>query len=172
MREIQTEIEIEAAPEEVWRVLTDFAAYPEWNPFVKSARGELREGGRLEIFVQVPEGRGMGFKPKVLRVAPARELRWIGSVPPGLFSGEHIFRLEPAGPGRTRFLHGERFKGFLIPFMGATLDAQGLNSWFGAAFVMLTGLGLFEVARRHFARQWGEIQEYIEKEIKRREALA
>ena len=35
---------------------------------------------------------------------------------------------------------------------------------------MLTGLGLFEVTRRHFVRQWGEIQEYIEKEMKRRES--
>jgi len=58
-----------------------------------------------------------------------------------------------------------------LRFMGAALNAQGASSWFGAAFVMLTGLGLFEVARRHFARQWGEIQEFIEKEMKRREAL-
>jgi len=122
MREIHTEIEIDAAPEEVWRVLTDFAAYPSWNPFVRSVSGELREGARLEIFVQIPEGRGMKFTPKVLRVEPARELRWIGSLPvPGLFNGEHIFRLEPAGPGRARFLHGERFTGLLIPFMGSIL---------------------------------------------------
>ncbi len=58
-----------------------------------------------------------------------------------------------------------------LKFMGATLNAHGLNSWFGSAFVMFTGLGLFEVTRRHFLRQWGEIQEYIEKEMKRREAL-
>jgi len=59
-----------------------------------------------------------------------------------------------------------------LKFLGAKLNAKGLNSWFGAAFVMLTGMGLFEVTRRHFKRQWGEIQEFIEKEIKRREALA
>ena len=59
-----------------------------------------------------------------------------------------------------------------LKYLGATLDTKGLNSWFGSAFVMLTGIGLFEVARRHFKRQWGEIQEYIEKEMKRREALA
>jgi branched-chain amino acid transport system permease protein len=58
-----------------------------------------------------------------------------------------------------------------LKFMGATLDATGVNSWFGSAFVMLTGLGLFEVSRRQFARQWGEIQEFIEKETKRRESL-
>jgi branched-chain amino acid transport system permease protein len=56
-------------------------------------------------------------------------------------------------------------------FLGTTLNAHGLDSWFGSAFVMLTGLGLFELTRRHFVRQWGEIQEFIEKEMKRREAL-
>ena len=55
--------------------------------------------------------------------------------------------------------------------MGATLDAKGLNSWFGSVFVMLTGLGLFEVCRRQFALEWGHIQEAIEKEIKLKESL-
>jgi len=59
-----------------------------------------------------------------------------------------------------------------LRFLGVALDVKGINSWFGAAFVMLTGLGLFEVTRRQFLIQWGEIQEYIEKEIKRREALS
>ena len=58
-----------------------------------------------------------------------------------------------------------------LRFAGIPLDAKGLNSWFGAAFVALTGLGLFEVTRRQFLREWSEIQEYIEKEIKRRESL-
>ncbi|MFZ9511658.1 MAG: branched-chain amino acid ABC transporter permease [Burkholderiaceae bacterium] len=61
--------------------------------------------------------------------------------------------------------------GSQLKFMGVPMDAKGLNSWFGSAFVMATGLFLFEVTRRHFVRQGGEIQEEIEKEIKRREAL-
>lgn len=58
-----------------------------------------------------------------------------------------------------------------LTFLGGTLDSKSLDSWFGAIFVTLTGLGLFEVCRRQFAREWGRIQENIEKEIKRREAL-
>lgn len=58
-----------------------------------------------------------------------------------------------------------------LKFMGATLDAKGVNSWFGAAFVMLTGIAMFELVRRQYLRQWGEIQEFIEKEMKRRETL-
>ena len=54
-------------------------------------------------------------------------------------------------------------------FLGATINAKSLTSWFGAGFVLLTGGGLFELCRRQFARQWSSIQEEIEHEIKRRE---
>jgi branched-chain amino acid transport system permease protein len=57
-----------------------------------------------------------------------------------------------------------------LKFLGIPLNAKGLNSWFGSIFVMLTGLGMFELARRHFSKEWSQIQEDIEKEIKRREA--
>jgi branched-chain amino acid transport system permease protein len=58
-----------------------------------------------------------------------------------------------------------------LTFAGVTLNAQGLDSWFGAAFVFATGLAMFEITRREFKRQWDTIQEEIEAEIKRREAL-
>lgn len=58
-----------------------------------------------------------------------------------------------------------------LRFMGIALNTTGLDSWFGCAFVMLTGAGLFELCRRQFSQEWGQIQEDIEKEIKRREAL-
>ena len=61
--------------------------------------------------------------------------------------------------------------GAKLRFFGVTLDVRGLASWFGAGLVLLTGLGLFEFCRRQFSRQWGQIQESIEIEIKRREAL-
>ena len=58
-----------------------------------------------------------------------------------------------------------------LRFIGIPLNAHDPNHWFGGAFVMLTGLGLFELCRRHYVHEWGAIQEDIEKEIKRREAL-
>jgi branched-chain amino acid transport system permease protein len=59
--------------------------------------------------------------------------------------------------------------GDTLKFMGVTLNARGVDSWFGAIFVMLTGIGLFEAARRQFQIEWSDIQIEIEKEIKRRE---
>lgn len=61
--------------------------------------------------------------------------------------------------------------GSQLQFMGLQLNTAGAGSWAAAATVMLVGLGFFELARRRFALKWGDIQESIEKEIKRREAL-
>jgi len=58
-----------------------------------------------------------------------------------------------------------------MKFMGATLNAKGLDSWFGAALVLVVSASLFELTRREFVRQWGSTQEEIEREIKKREAL-
>jgi len=54
-------------------------------------------------------------------------------------------------------------------FMGATLNAHGTSSWFGAIYATVTGVALFELCRREFVRQWGQANEAIEQEIKRRE---
>ena len=61
--------------------------------------------------------------------------------------------------------------GSTLKFIGLEFDAKSVDQWFGAAMVLATGLGLFELCRRQYVREWGEIQEEIEKEIKRREAL-
>ncbi len=33
----------------------------------------------------------------------------------GIFDGQHEFMLEPVDSGKTRFVHCERFTGFLVP---------------------------------------------------------
>jgi hypothetical protein len=121
LRRIATAIDIAAAPAAVWAVLMDFAAYPDWNPFIRRLQGAARVGARLEVTVQPPGSREMTFKPTVLAVEPGRDLRWRGRVlMPGLFDGEHSFRLEPTASG-CRFHHGETFSGLLVPLFGGML---------------------------------------------------
>jgi hypothetical protein len=123
MRELDTSIEIDAPPERVWSVLTDFDSFPDWNPFIRSARGEVEPGAKLEIRLEPPGGRAMTFKPTVLVAEPGRELRWLGRLLlPGLFDGEHIFRIEPIEGGHSRFVQAERFRGLLVPLFGRTLE--------------------------------------------------
>ena len=123
MIELRTETTIDAPVERVWQVLTDFEAFPQWNPFIRRIRGAPVEGSRLEVFLGASGTRGMKFRPKVLTVVPNRELRWLGRLGlPGLFDGEHIFELEAIGPGRTKFVQRERFRGIFLPFLRRSLD--------------------------------------------------
>lgn len=114
MKEILTDVEIDAPPTRVWTVLTDFEAYDEWNPFLRIV-GRPNVGSRPQVRLTPPSGRGMTFRPEVTAAEPNREFRWVGHLYlSGLFDGEHRFVLEPLDGGeRTRFVHGETFSGVL-----------------------------------------------------------
>lgn len=112
MRELSTTIDIDAPPEAVWAVLTDFDHYPEWNPFMRVV-GRANEGARLVVDLTPPGGRGFQFRPTVTRVDHGREFRWLGHLfVPGLYDGEHRFTLA-AHDGGTRLTHAESFGGVL-----------------------------------------------------------
>ena len=125
MKELYSEIEINAPAQRVWEVLTDFASYPQWNPFIRRASGVPRTGERLEVRIEPSGSRGMTFRPKVLNAEANRELRWLGHLlVPGLFDGEHSFTIQPLGENRVRFVQREAFKGLLVPLFGRSLDSN------------------------------------------------
>ena len=59
-----------------------------------------------------------------------------------------------------------------LRFFGLTLDTSNPTSWAIAVGLMVVGGGLLEIVRRRFVRTWGQAQEEIEREIKRREVTA
>jgi branched-chain amino acid transport system permease protein len=58
-----------------------------------------------------------------------------------------------------------------MSYLGTTINTRGVDAWVGAVFLTLTGVALFELARRQFHHQWGQVQEDIEAEIHRRALL-
>ena len=126
MHELRTTIDIQASPNQVWSILTDFAAYPEWNPFIREVRGEPIAGRSLNISVHTASSKkARSFWPRVLSSEAPRELRWRGSLLlSGLLEGEHRFKLTQRADGTTRLVHSERFSGPLLPFFRARLERE------------------------------------------------
>lgn len=129
MKELRTEIEINATPERVWDTLMDFQSYPEWNPFMQKATGKTSVGERLEIYLKPPGGMGVTIKPTVMTFNPGREFRWKGKLGiSGLFDGEHIFELRPTDSG-CHFVHHENFTGILVLPMLALVGKKTLQGF-------------------------------------------
>ncbi|MFC5365741.1 SRPBCC domain-containing protein [Salinirubrum litoreum] len=113
MHEITTSIDVNAAPEVVWQVLTDFDSYDEWNPFMRIV-GRANEGAHVVVELRPPNRRATTFRPELVTVAKPRELRWLGHLwMAGLFDGEHAFRIEELEDGTSRVHHSEEFAGLL-----------------------------------------------------------
>ncbi len=112
MPEIRTETEIDAPPSRVWDVLSDFARYPDWNPFL-TVSGQPIVGSPVIVWVKTPLLR-IPLRCTIAVADPKRELRWRGHLlRDGIIAGSHYFGIEPRGADRSCFVHGEVFTGAL-----------------------------------------------------------
>lgn len=129
-KQLRTQIDIQATPERVWQVMTDFDAYPQWNPFMTQASGVARQGERLTIRMQPDGGRAVTFRPTVREAVPGRRLRWLGRLlAPGIFDGEHTFTLEALPGGGVHLTQQEDFRGVLVPLLARSLDRRTLPAF-------------------------------------------
>lgn len=122
--EIITEVVIDAPPEAVWAVMVDFDHVADWNPLIRSLEGKPEPGQTITVAIALPGEKPVTIRPVVVEFEPGRILSWRGVLlSPFLFAGEHAFRLQAEGEGRTRFSHSERFTGLLVgPLVGNILN--------------------------------------------------
>lgn len=121
MRTVRIETPIAGPVEAAWEVLTDFPVYAEWNPFIRSIEGDLREGARLRATLQLPGRRPRTFTPTVTSVEPGHRISWLGRLwVPGLVDAAHSFELVPGESGLV-FVHREDFRGLLVPALGGVV---------------------------------------------------
>lgn len=118
--DIKTSITINAKPEKVWEVLTNFSEYSNWNPFIRSIEGDVKVGEKVKVNFEK-----MTFKPKILKFTKNKELQWIGRlIMPGIFDGKHRFLLIDNQDGTTKVEHSEHFGGVLVPFLKKKLKTE------------------------------------------------
>jgi hypothetical protein len=125
LKEVRSEVEINSYPESVWRILTDFATYEQWNPFINKIIGVPTEGSKIDIHIESPSGKNRKYSPRITKVEEGRELRWVGkSSLPGFLNAEHIFTIEELQPGRVRLIQREVFDGLLTRLFGKSVDTD------------------------------------------------
>lgn len=61
--------------------------------------------------------------------------------------------------------------GPVMTFAGISINTRSMDAWIGAALLLLTGVGLFELTRREFVRHWSHVQEDIEAQLVRNQSL-
>lgn len=114
-KEIKTEIVIQATPEKIWKIFTDFENYPKWNPFITFITGEVGKGNKIVVNIKPPKGSAMTFKPTIMTKTDNKELSWKGKLLfSGLFDGTHKFELIDNRDGTTTFIQSEKFSGIFV----------------------------------------------------------
>ncbi|HFK5509822.1 TPA: SRPBCC family protein [Elizabethkingia anophelis] len=127
-KEIKTEIVIQAAPEKIWKILTDFENYPQWNPFIVSVTGDVENGNKIVVSIKPPDRKVMIFKPIILTRINNKELSWQGKLLfKGLFDGKHKFELIDNGDGTTTFIQSEKFSGIFVWLFNPRNTKKGFN---------------------------------------------
>lgn len=125
MKEIKTEIIINASADKVWKVLTDFEAYPDWNPFITSVKGDVFEGSKFKVSMQSLGSKSMTFKPICISFVENVQFVWLGQLGmKGIFDGKHIFELARISDEKTKLIQREEFNGLLVPLFWKKLNVN------------------------------------------------
>jgi hypothetical protein len=126
-----TSIPIQAAPETIWRILTDAPAYPGWNTTVTAVDGRIAAGETVTVHVKISPGRA--FPLKVTAFDAPRRMVWSGGMPLGLFTGTRTFELRPASGGAVEFTMTETYTGLMAPLITKSIpDLQPAFDEFAA----------------------------------------
>ncbi|NDJ54767.1 MAG: sulfatase-like hydrolase/transferase [Chloroflexi bacterium] len=120
-RVYRSRIDIDAPAEQVWDALTDFKAYPSWNPLLSNVEGELVRGGSLRVH---PAFAPTAVSATVTEVDKPSHFEWEDHVPLNLFTPVFSVHLLPLPGNRTRVVIAETFTGPLLPVLRRRLDRQ------------------------------------------------
>jgi uncharacterized protein YndB with AHSA1/START domain len=112
------EVEIEAPPEAVWRVLVDFERYARWNPFTIEVRTTLVVGSPIDLRVKMSAiGITVSQRETIREVEPPLRLVW-GMRMFGI-RAERVQTLTALDRGRTRYRTEDAIEGPLGPLVFA-----------------------------------------------------
>lgn len=114
---IDETVEVEAGEDEVFALVSDWAAWPQWTPGLIATRRIGRGGRRFSMTLAMPRLPRI-WVPCELYASRPGYVEWGGGTPGGRI--RHRFELTAVGPARTRVRHVEYATGYLalilLPF--------------------------------------------------------
>ena len=118
MKHYRATAPIHAAPEAIWKILTDAGGYPHWDQTMDRIEGRLALGETVKFFTKLSPS---AFPVKVTAFDPGKKLVLSGGMPLGLFKSERTHTLTLAEAGTTIFTTEETFSGLLLPLFGRSI---------------------------------------------------
>jgi len=116
--EIDHVVDIDAPPEVVWRVLTDFENYPEWNPFAVRCRTSLVPGEPIDMMVKLGPGPLRKQREWIRTHTPGQEFSYaIKPVPGGVLRSMRQQSIAPLDGNRTRYTAHFEIGGLALPLV-------------------------------------------------------
>ena len=128
-KKVETQIEINATPEQVWAVLTDFEKMPEWSSSFQGIKGDFKEGGKATSYFKKPVGKGnMEFEHTLIDFEEGVSFGWSDPFAMGM-KDHHVYRLEELPNGNTLFIQTDGVQGGATFLMGR-LVAHNMKSMY------------------------------------------
>lgn len=121
------EVVIPSSPEFVWRVVSDFASYPQWWPRKIRVRVLIVEPALLGTEVEICPPGAIPFRCRVAEVTPGQRIRmkYFG----GIIEGGGEWRLEPSGAGtRVSYEMNVNARGWLVAIISRFVSLAGIHS--------------------------------------------
>jgi hypothetical protein len=120
---IHTEHDLNASPEAVWKVITDFERFPDWNPLHRriELEGPFEPGTTIGISLQMDSFKSKHKAKLVVVDEGRREFGWVAQagLVPGLVVVRRTFRVDARDGGGSRLVQDEVDSGLAVPLLFA-----------------------------------------------------
>lgn len=122
---IDASLEIEAPAERVWRVITDFPRYAEWNPFLSACSSTLKPGEPIDLQVNLFAGGPRPQREWILTHTPGREFSYrMKPAPAGALRSRRSHTVTALGPHRCRYDSHFELAGWMQPLVSGLLGGR------------------------------------------------
>lgn len=119
---VKASIIIDASPDKVWEVLTNFENLKKWSSSFQGLSGNFEKNGEIEVLFKSPFGQNK-MKKKLFQFEKGNSFGWTGIFLLGM-SDYHTHTLKALPGGKTEFTQTDGLHGGASFLLGRMLEKQ------------------------------------------------